>query len=1029
MSCEEVQGSLKEALYDTLGDILSSEQNIRHIAEQRLVALEVTEEFGIHLTEFITDSNGPVAIRQLASVLLKQYVEYHWSSSAEKFRPPELKLHVKDKIKTLLPLGLHETISKVRTAVAYTISRIAHWEWPENWPGLFDILVNCLSGENEHAIQGAMRVLSEFTRDLTDTNLPNVGPIILQEMYRIIQINTKYSIRTRGRAVEIFTTIASLVAETGVFNRGAIEQHLLPIIPMFCENFVQYLNLPSSPNICDNGLKTEIIKSINCLSLKLSKYMTSFLPQILPSIWITLTQSAKIYQEEIVNMEDAVNIHEVDSDGEVINFNNLIIVTFEFISILVDHEKYASLIKNFLSDIMYYLILFMQVTDEQIELWTNNPHYFIEEDDQYITTYNVRISAQELLTTLLSYSEQDSVNALCDAITKHIEVANNIQSSNYIMRNDGNRWKMYEACIVTLSSAKDAVAEQQRAEKLQFDIIRFLDSVVLSTLNNPGAHPLLLGRCLYIGGRYAQELPYEMNLKFLEATVNGLLENQPNCIRISSIKTIYWFCKAASSKNTTLLDLLRTQLSTIFQGLFTISNQTSKEILTLILDTFSVLIPLDKLFTASVENKLCSLTIAAFLKFHSDPEILNLCQDIFKELSENPGCVGPMQTRLIPTLISMMNITPSEKAKDEGIRGVALDVLEVLVQHSPHPLSDALVESAFPVACQCILDSTDNDTLQNGGEVIRAYLNASAQQIINHRDNEGRTGLQYILQIIAQLLNPQSSEFTATFVGKLVTTLIRKAGNSLGENLDLLLRAVLSKMQRTETPTVMQSLLMIYAHLVNSEFDAVLNFLSTIPGPTGESALAFVLVEWVSKQQFFYGSYDRKVATVALCKILEYGVTHDDSRLNEIIVEGDLVFLENQPSGVKTRKKTQSSPMQWTKIPVLVKIFKLIVYELNYYLELHSADQENESDNEEDYDDNLVIDPGTDLNAFLMETFNDDIEEEKDPDIMQDSIYLLNLGQYLRDFLLNFSSHHGFPLFAQHLTILERKVLNYINIF
>lgn len=136
----------------------------------------------------------------------------------------------------------------------------------------------------------------------------------------------------------------------------------------------------------------------------------------------------------------------------------------------------------------------------------------------------------------------------------------------------------------------------------------------------------------------------------------------------------------------------------------------------------------------------------------------------------------------------------------------------------------------------------------------------------------------------------QSSEFTATFVGRLVTTLIRNVGNNLGENLDLLLKAVLSKMQSAESLVVTQSLLMIYAHLINTQFDAVLNFLSTVPGPTGQSALAFVLSEWVSRQRLFLGRYDRKVATVALCKILEYGVTHGDSRLDEITVKGDIVI-------------------------------------------------------------------------------------------------------------------------------------------
>ena len=112
----------------------------------------------------------------------------------------------------------------------------------------------------------------------------------------------------------------------------------------------------------------------------------------------------------------------------------------------------------------------------------------------------------------------------------------------------------------------------------------------------------------------------------------------------------------------------------------------------------------------------------------------------------------------------------------------------------------------------------------------------------------------------------------------------------MGEHLDQLLKAVLSKMQRTETLTVMQSLLMVYAHLINSEFDAVLNFLSTVPGPTGQSALTFVLSEWVSRQHLFFGNYDRKVSNVALCKLLEYGVTQDDFRLNEIIVKGDEIY-------------------------------------------------------------------------------------------------------------------------------------------
>ena len=87
---------------------------------------------------------------------------------------------------------------------------------------------------------------------------------------------------------------------------------------------------------------------------------------------------------------------------------------------------------------------------------------------------------------LLSYSEEASANSLCSAITKHIEAANNLESPNYITRDPEDLWKIFESCIFALNSSKDAIVELLQSGKLQFDMIRFLDSVVLTTLNNPG---------------------------------------------------------------------------------------------------------------------------------------------------------------------------------------------------------------------------------------------------------------------------------------------------------------------------------------------------------------------------------------------------------------------------------------------------------------------------------------------------------------------------------------------------------------
>lgn len=48
----------------------------------------------------------------------------------------------------------------MRSSVAYALSAIAHWDWPEAWPGLFKLLMDMLASGDVNAVHGAMRVLT-----------------------------------------------------------------------------------------------------------------------------------------------------------------------------------------------------------------------------------------------------------------------------------------------------------------------------------------------------------------------------------------------------------------------------------------------------------------------------------------------------------------------------------------------------------------------------------------------------------------------------------------------------------------------------------------------------------------------------------------------------------------------------------------------------------------------------------------------------------------------------------------------------
>ncbi|TRY59713.1 hypothetical protein DNTS_002507 [Danionella cerebrum] len=975
---DQVDKGLKETLIDALNAILSPVQEVRAAAEERIKVLEVTEEFGVHLAELTVDPHGALAIRQ-----------------------------AKAAIRELLPTGLREAISKVRSSVAYAVSAIAHWDWPEAWPGLFKLLMDMLASGDVNAVHGAMRVLTEFTREVTDVQMPDVAPVILPQMYKIFTMAEVYSIRTRSRAVEIFTTCANLICAIDEVAKGAANALIFPVVQQFTEAFIQALQIPDGP-ASDSGLKMEVLKAVTALVKNFPKPMVSSMQQILPIS--TYVRTEVNYTEEV---DDPV-----DSDGEVLGFENLVFSIFEFVHTLLENKKFKSTVKKALPELIYYIILYMQITEDQIKVWTANPQQFVEDEDDDTFSYSVRISAQDLLLAVAAEFQNESAAALAAAATRHLQ--------------EGEQAKN--------AGMKTIITENVKNGRVQFDMHGFLANVILADLNLPAASPFLLGRALWAASRFTAAMSPELIQQFLQATVSGLHESQPPSVRISAVRAIWGYCDQLKLSEST--HVLQPFLPSVLEGLVQLAAQFSSEVLTLVMETLCIVCTVDPAFTTSAENKICPLTIAVFLKYSNDPVVASLAQDIFKELAQIEACQGPMQMRLIPTLVSIME-APTDKIPT-GLCATSIDILTTVVRNTKPPLSDMLVCQAFPAVAQCTLRTDDNTTMQNGGECLRAYVSVGLEQIAQWQDEQGHNGVWYVMQVVSQLLDPRTSEFTAAFVGRLVSTLIARAGTQLADQLDQILRAILSKMQQAETLSVMQSLIMVFAHLVHSQLEPLLEFLCSLPGPTGKPALEFVMAEWMSRQHLFYGQYEGKVSAVALCKLLQHGLNTDDKRLQDIVVKGDEIFSPDE--GICTRSKTAKNPQRWTNIPLLVKIFKLIVNELSSVVEANSnranpvdwsqdssgmwddlADEEEEGDDEED--EGLAGQLLSDLigtNKYDDDYYEDD--DEDDPDALKDPIYQIDLQAYLTDFLTQFAQQPCYSMFSSHLNEIERRALQSIGI-
>ncbi|EDO29874.1 predicted protein, partial [Nematostella vectensis] len=389
---DERNRSLKQALIESLAAILSPDQEVRKQAEEHLKVLEVTEEFGVHLAELAIDTEGALAIRQLASVILKQYVEAHWCCDSEKFHPPETPPAVS---------SLSSSCQSNKFVCMWLSEGVDRYAWRNDGVDRYACgLVRVLTGMHGAmrvlaGMHGAMRVLTEFCREVTDAQMPQVAPVILPEMYKIFVQDQVYSVRIRSRAVDIFNTCAGLICAMSDYQKDAPKLLLFPVLPQFIQAFTQALGVPDSLT-SDCGLKMEVLKALATLVKNFSKQMGNHIMEILPHVWSILTHSADCYVKTVVNDTEEAD-DPVDSDGEVLGFENLVFSVFEFIHGLIETPRFRKTVKKFLNELIYFLLLYMQITEDQIQVWSSNPNQFVEDEDDDTFSYSVRIAAQDVL--------------------------------------------------------------------------------------------------------------------------------------------------------------------------------------------------------------------------------------------------------------------------------------------------------------------------------------------------------------------------------------------------------------------------------------------------------------------------------------------------------------------------------------------------------------------------------------------------------------------------------------------------------
>ena len=148
---------MEQEIIKYLNNTYSVDNGVRSQAEEGLGHLDAQQGFPEALVAISLNKNYEVALRQSSSILLKNWIDYHWSTGGEKFKHPVASDDTKNFIRQNLPNGLQDPTRQVRGVLAAALANVASWDWPEVWPQLVPSLLDALNSTDQNTIDGALR--------------------------------------------------------------------------------------------------------------------------------------------------------------------------------------------------------------------------------------------------------------------------------------------------------------------------------------------------------------------------------------------------------------------------------------------------------------------------------------------------------------------------------------------------------------------------------------------------------------------------------------------------------------------------------------------------------------------------------------------------------------------------------------------------------------------------------------------------------------------------------------------------------
>ncbi|ODV61668.1 karyopherin KAP114 [Ascoidea rubescens DSM 1968] len=1020
---------MRQVISDLLFKTQDPNNLIRSQAEQQflLLSLQNPSSVGLALVQIAADHAEVVPNRQSALLNLKRLVPLYWSFGFTSFKGTAINQETKAVIRSHLLSLICDNDSKIRNSSTYCIVQISVVDYPEEWPDLISVLYSFIDLNNsvssKNSILGGLIVLSSLFDDLiTDDQFfeGSIGLNTLTYCKNILATDTspknsnpndkKIDVNTKIEIAKLLETClrqfqgpeATMTSTRADFAKESVVQVANLLLELLNELF-NYINsnnvLDSSYLLYNEQLYKVLILLINNFNLKqyykqlfyLSINQLSSLTKFhynLSVLKIDDSQSSNPYSiYKIVSFSH----NNIGNDDPIFILNKLLTQIYQFLSSVNNCSLSNTKPSNKFANIDLFSTLFNSISLQAI---SSN-----DSIQNYISDFNSFVTEESGMS--IDFTLRDSINEYLSELNHH-------DSSTFL------NWSIQSF----LSSINENVFVISRTLIVLSKFIEIFQYVLSDEMiSNAFTHSIEV--CF----NYLQNQDPSNNDSDLDGNLN--LIRASLCISLTYYSQFFPFDKFKLSSN--YQDMVASIISSLIDSGAT--DDTPTTLMENVVPCIKI-DPKNAYNTDSIIKLIFKISSSDF----SNISIINETADAIGTLFENIKIENFIKQcefglpLLINNLIDNINSFNGLKIEYSPQLNFSLEYLNLFIKNCPSKeLPEDIFKYTFSVVSKLLLiENIEDQILQLGSEILNSILISSDSNFfINYKNEQGLSGIEITLKLAEKFLSPTLSDSAALNIGSIVLSIVSKFSSYLNDYLSNLIQAVTKRLTIATNIVIMENMIMVFCHLVLLSASDTINFLDSIKFEDNKSGLEKVIPIWLDTFTSIRGYEKIKKNILALGKIFMLS----DPRIENIIVDGDLIPNQIDPNIIVTRSIAKKMPQIYQKISCYVKILKLFISELSFQNQQpnpsdYVVSKVGENDNEEGWEDL------EDLGAPTFEKLTSYIDAIDDADEEDEEKGNLAINQDNKQILIEFfkecaqkSEVTNFRKYYDVLSDEEKKIL------